>query len=387
MASYSNTSYTNDFFSLQGVYFNSSNQSSSSLDLAELDKRYLQITGGIVSSNLVVSGSLDIQNNLTLPTILDVESTINGKQSSINDNNLSISNTSGLQSALNGIQPSLSFTDNLVSNSIVVKPQTTKFSYTPAVDGEIRATTLTIDNYLTGEIIDVQDAIANKQEKITEGTNISIVDNQISCVLSDGNDIKIVDGVLTLSIDPNKRITINGLTSSFVTTGTVSCDNISTTFDGSIGQNLTVGGYITAPNHPIFKTKCNDTTISGINTNLNYNGVVIDTYSAYDTVNGYYVVPVAGNWFFYCSFQSNSTTFTVQIEQNSICRDLCQISNMNPVLSDPAQGPIVFDTVSAKGSVILPCVVGDIIRVRVVSGSARLGKVAEFSSFGGFLIG
>ena len=169
MASYSNTSYTNDFFSLQGVYFNSSNQSSSSLDLAELDKRYLQITGGIVSSNLVVSGSLDIQNNLTLPTILDVESTINGKQSSINDNDLSISNTSGLQSALNGKQPSLSYTDNLVSNSIVVKPQTTKFSYTPAVDGEIRATTLTIDKYSTGEIIDVKDALDSKQAIINDG--------------------------------------------------------------------------------------------------------------------------------------------------------------------------------------------------------------------------
>jgi hypothetical protein len=43
MASYSNTSYTNDFYSLQSIYFNSSNQSSaSSLSLEELDKRYLQ---------------------------------------------------------------------------------------------------------------------------------------------------------------------------------------------------------------------------------------------------------------------------------------------------------------------------------------------------------
>ena len=180
---------------------------------------------------------------------------------------------------------------------------------------------------------------------------------------------------------------MNGITSAFITTGTVNCDNFNTTFDGSIGQNLTVGGYITAPNHPIFKMICNDTTTSGINNNLNYNGVVIYTYSAYDTVNRYYVVPVAGNWFFYCSFQSNLSTFTVELQQKSICRDLCQVSNMNPTLSDPAEGPNVFDTVSAKGSVILPCVVGDIIRVRVLSGSVRLGKVAEFSSFGGFLIG
>ena len=48
MASYSNTNYTNDFYNLQGIYFNSSNQSSSlSLSLEELDKRYLQENTGL----------------------------------------------------------------------------------------------------------------------------------------------------------------------------------------------------------------------------------------------------------------------------------------------------------------------------------------------------
>jgi hypothetical protein len=37
---------------------------------------------------------------------------------------------------------------------------------------------------------------------------------------------------------------------------------------------------------------------------------------------------------------------------------------MNPTLSDPAVGPITFNSIAAKGHVILPCVVGDIIRLR-----------------------
>jgi len=60
---------------------------------------------------------------------------------------------------------------------------------------------------------------------------------------------------------------------------------------------------------------------------------------------------------------------------------------MNPTLSNPGVGPSRFNSVAAKGQVILPCVVGDIIRIRVESGSVRLGSVSEFSSFGGFLIG
>ena len=63
------------------------------------------------------------------------------------------------------------------------------------------------------------------------------------------------------------------------------------------------------------------------------------------------------------------------------------MTNMNPVLPDPAVGPSTFNSVAAKGHVIIPCAVGDIIRIRVVDGSVRIGSVAEFASFGGFMIG
>jgi len=82
MVSYTSSSYTTDFFDLSGVYFNSTTQSSgsSSVDLDELDKRYLLKAGGNISNNLVVDGSLDVKTALTLPIIGDVEDAIEGKQ-------------------------------------------------------------------------------------------------------------------------------------------------------------------------------------------------------------------------------------------------------------------------------------------------------------------
>jgi len=102
MVSYSGSSYTNEFFDLSGVYFNSTSQSSSSaVDLDELDKRYLLKSGGDISNNLIINGSLDVKTNITFADIGDVEDTIQGKQDTIQDGDLTIAKTSGLQTALN----------------------------------------------------------------------------------------------------------------------------------------------------------------------------------------------------------------------------------------------------------------------------------------------
>jgi len=101
MASYSNSSYSNSFYDLTGVYFNSTNQSSSLVDLDQLDARYLiKSSGGTISNNLIVSGSVDIQTSLTIPNIGNVETSLDGKQDVIGDGDLSISKTDGLQTAL-----------------------------------------------------------------------------------------------------------------------------------------------------------------------------------------------------------------------------------------------------------------------------------------------
>ena len=120
MDSYSNTGYENDFFDVSDVYFNSTSQSSgSAVDLDELDARYLQKTGGTVSGNLIVSGSVDIKTALTLPIIGDVEDAIDGKQTATT-NTIIVNVGDSLKNSIDnmGVNDTLkvsggTFTDNL----------------------------------------------------------------------------------------------------------------------------------------------------------------------------------------------------------------------------------------------------------------------------------
>ena len=58
------------------------------------------------------------------------------------------------------------FLDNLVLNYIVVKPQVSKSNYILAIDGEIKATTLTIEDPLTGEFLNVKDTLDGKRKQV-----------------------------------------------------------------------------------------------------------------------------------------------------------------------------------------------------------------------------
>ena len=117
MVSYSGSSYTNELFDLSGVILTS--QSSSSIDIDESDTRHLQKTGGSISSNLIINGSLDVKKNITLPEIGDVEDTIQEKQDTINDGDLSIAKTNGLLhvEALNTKQPTINEGDLTIANT------------------------------------------------------------------------------------------------------------------------------------------------------------------------------------------------------------------------------------------------------------------------------
>ena len=103
MASYSNSTYSYSVYDLTGVYFNSTNQSSSSssVGLDKLDTRYLiKSSGGTISNTLIVSGSVDIQTSFSIPNIGNVENALDGKQDLIRDGDLSITKTNGLELAL-----------------------------------------------------------------------------------------------------------------------------------------------------------------------------------------------------------------------------------------------------------------------------------------------
>jgi hypothetical protein len=61
-----------------------------------------------------------------------------------------------VDTALNGKQNGLTYTTDLVLNSMVVKPGVSKENYIPAMFGELKATTLTIEDPFTGETLNVK---------------------------------------------------------------------------------------------------------------------------------------------------------------------------------------------------------------------------------------
>jgi hypothetical protein len=72
MASYNNGNYKNDFFNLNGIYFNSTSQTNS----ATLNEEYLKTSGG------TINGSLNIKTNLILP-IGNIGTSINDLEENI----------------------------------------------------------------------------------------------------------------------------------------------------------------------------------------------------------------------------------------------------------------------------------------------------------------
>jgi len=80
-------------------------------------------------------------------------------------------------------QAVLTYDNDLVLNSIVVKPRFTKENYTPAEDGEIRCDILTVAD------VNISTLFSSKQDTLVAGTNITIVDNAISSSGGGGSDI------------------------------------------------------------------------------------------------------------------------------------------------------------------------------------------------------
>jgi len=243
MVSYSGSSYTNDFFDLSGVYFNSTSQSSSSaVDLDELDKRYLLKSGGDISNNLIINGSLDVKTNITLPDIGDVEDTIQGKQDeltegtniSIVDNEVSCDLTAGTN---------IDITDGVISTTGLQNELTGGTNI--SILGDVVSCDLTgstnID--ITGGVI----STTGLQNELTGGTNISILGDVVSCDLTGSTNIDITGGVISTTGLQNE---LRGGTNISIVNDIVSCDLVGSTnieiTDGVISttglQNELTGG-------------------------------------------------------------------------------------------------------------------------------------------------
>ena len=159
----------------------------------------------------------------------------------------------------------------------------------------------------------------------------------------------------------------------------LSTNSITTTANATIGGTLNVSGSFSNPNQPAFRVIRTTTTASCVaGENLKFNEAVIDNSTAYNSTNFEYTIPVAGSWFFYYSFAGDAESCRVQLQQNGIIRD--------EVSSVIVQLPTGY-SVGSRSSVIIPCSILDVIRVRVDNGSVALNYVSELNSFGGFLIG
>ena len=127
---------------------------------------------------------------------------------------------SSIETSLNGKQSVLTNDDDFIINYIVVKPGFKKGNYTEAVDGEIRCDILTVAD------VNISTLIASKQNTLSPGTNITIVDNVISS--SGGGSITQEDLDL-------KQDLINSSTN-------LTCNTISTQL-GSVGTTNLISGF------------------------------------------------------------------------------------------------------------------------------------------------
>jgi len=154
------------------------------------------------TSDATIGGTLSIGSE-TLDT--KISNAITGKQNTINArNNLTITNDV------------LDVDENIVTNSLVIRPSILKANYTPATNGEIRATTLTIDDYLNGVVYDVKDTLNQEQNNLIAGENISI------------------DAFTNIISSTGGGTTIDSTTD-------LSCNTLTTIGDATMGGILTLG--------------------------------------------------------------------------------------------------------------------------------------------------
>ena len=201
-------------------------------------------------------------------------------------------------------QDFLTFDNDLILNSIIVQPKVTQGNiYTEPIDGEIRASILRIEDPFSGEILNVQDTLELKQDKLTAGTNITIDSNNIISssggitqsqldtkqnVLTAGNNITISNNTISSSggitqsqldtkqnvLTAGNNITISNNTisatsgtdlnaSSDITTGSITCGNIT----GRTGTTITAP-TITASGNLFYGSTNVATKISAIESSL-----------------------------------------------------------------------------------------------------------------------
>jgi len=248
------TNTTNILNKQNALSFNTNNIGIQSIVVSSSSVKGRNVAGQVLSDSLSTTGDATIGGILTIGSqTLDtkISNAINGKQNTITArNNLTITNDV------------LDVDEDVVTNSLVIRPSFLKESYTPSVAGEIRATTLTIDDYVNGVVYDVKDTLIGKQDKLENTSNLDIKSlnvlsdfgaiivetaGQIACdILSSGtlstNGNASIGGKLTASSGNIETFTAYTLNAFSCTLDTFNAQFINLVGNLDMTGTLTIGG-------------------------------------------------------------------------------------------------------------------------------------------------
>ena len=224
------------------------------------------------------------------------------------------------------------------------------------------------------------DLIYTSSLKNRPPSNTNLFDSEFNSINESGEWTFKTLTTTDLVVGTTNIITELGTKQATITSATdLTSNSLTTIGNGTIGGNLTISGSLTNRNQPCFKATTTQSLQPSVDTNIIFNNPIIDVEGGYNSSTGEYTIPKDGNWYFYYSFQSNGVAFKVQLQQDGVARD--------QVFTDLT--PTADTDIGCKGMVIIPCVVNDVIQIRVKTGSVGIenGGFFEFHSFGGFLIG
>jgi hypothetical protein len=154
--------------------------------------------------------------------------------------------------------------------------------------------------------------------------------------------------------------------------------------DGSI--KIDSSGRVLKPNAPafqVFNGANQGLGTSGATIIMDYDNVLFDTESGFDTSTNRYTVPVAGTWYFeaHQHLQTNLTTFSYLFMDFTV-----NGSRLGAEQMVPRAGGGTFSGIS--GSNIIPLNANDYVSVSCVqSGGSSVTARGAYRRFRGFLIG
>ena len=88
-------------------------------------------------------------------------------------------------------------TTNIISDTIATTTDATLYTFEPEININSKIVFDVSGSITLPSIGDVEDAIQGKQDSLTAGTNINIVDDVVSCDLVGSTNIDITDGVIS----------------------------------------------------------------------------------------------------------------------------------------------------------------------------------------------